>query len=443
MDKLSEFKIEELKEKIKFILTNIQFLEKIKSYIDNILNLYSELNPNSVNMFETLKTSQLDFGNIYLNIAKMGYKDINLVIETNWEDIILNIKNLLEPLNVLFFYNKNLSTKNNIEKRIVSDLYFILYGNHEEIGFLESLNDVNKNKNLSNHELKQLYSSIKSILNYLSKLLNLKTNESFSSNEISIKREIDIIEDFLFYVNMTKENIHKKILINEIKNFFYKIHKKITQAIKNDFIIKEHEMMLREILLAFERNLEINNIKIEDILKLGNIIYSEITHLNSQIKNNEKLIKKLIVSIEKDLEKESKHNNLAHNINKNADSYSWKIQDLLKIIESARDPKTAIKHLKKGPELQLHFSKDDVNDNELKQIEAKIQLEQKKLKDSELEKSVNIQSWFKYGDKDSDKNETKNVNLKKTNFGTSLDKLLKENGIDPALVNNSYNKKKK
>ena len=337
MDKLSEFKIEELKEKIKFILTNIQFLEKIKSYIDNILNLYSELNPNSVNMFETLKTSQLDFGNIYLNIAKMGYKDINLVIETNWEDIILNIKNLLEPLNVLFFYNKNLSTKNTMEKRIVTDLYFILYGNHEEIGFLESLNDVNKNKNNSNHELKQLYSSIKNILNYLSKLLNLKTNESFSSNEISIKREIEIIEDFLFYINMTKENIYKKILINEIKNFFYKIHKKITQAIKNDFIIKEHEMMLREILLAFERNLEINNIKIEDILKLGNIIYSEITHLNSQIKNNEKLIKKLIVSIEKELEKESKNNNLAYNSNdilsgKNSDSYSWKIQDLLKII---------------------------------------------------------------------------------------------------------------
>lgn len=420
--------IDELREKSAQLQVNMELITLITSGTDAITKLCRKLVPNFV-----------------LNDEGMNYS-----FSVNNLDSLDTIKNKIADAFMLFsstfFQNETETIISDAEKQYIRKIYYLMYKTdikNNTFSAFEKEKLIVFNENVF---IKELFNILKLLLSEIDSLKNLQNLETKKLQTSLIlkkrKKALFFIEEIFNDLTAINNTLKEIIIFEAVKNKYKQIKNKIITLIKNSSL-SENETILKAYLRLIEEHFNNNSIHIGTLFYIHDLLSQEKNNIFLKISVQEKKLSNILKYKDKFEQNSTSNYELKESVKK--------LQELTnesnKVFVIAKDPKTAIKHSEMGKELQLYFSRtntDELNVDEL--------LPDKLSNTTEIltPDTSDVKHWFKYGTKETNsgtvKNETKSnevssiSDLKTTSFGTSIKKLLSENGLDMNMIKDLYKK---
>lgn len=420
--------IDELREKSAQLQVNMELITLITSGTDAITKLCRKLVPNFV-----------------LNDEGMNYS-----FSVNNLDSLDTIKNKIADAFMLFsstfFQNETETIISDTEKQYIRKIYYLMYKTdikNNTFSAFEKEKLIIFNENVF---IKELFNILKLLLSEIDSLKNLQNLETKKLQTSLIlkkrKKALFFIEEIFNDLTAINNTLKEIIIFEAVKNKYKPIKNKIITLIKNSSL-SENETILKAYLRLIEEHFNNNSIHIGTLFYIHDLLSQEKNNIFLKISVQEKKLSNILKYKDKFEQNSTSNYELKESVKK--------LQELTneanKVFVIAKDPKTAIKHSEMGKELQLYFSRtntDELNVDEL--------LPDKLSNTTEIltPDTSDVKHWFKYGTKETnsgtENNETKSnevssiSDLKTTSFGTSIKKLLSENGLDMNMIKDLYKK---
>lgn len=422
----TDLMIDESREKSAQLQVNMELITLITASTDAITKLCRKLVPNFV-----------------LNDEGMNYS-----FSVNNLDSLDTIKNKISDAFMLFsstfFQNETENTISEAEKQYIRKIYYLMYKTDIKNNTFSSFEKEKLTIFNENVFIKELFNILKLVLSEIDSLKNLQNLETKKLQTSVIlkkrKKALFFIEEIFNDLTVINNTLKEIIIFEAIKNKYKQIKNKIVTLIKNSSL-SENETILKAYLRLIEEHFNNNSIHIGTLFYIHDLISQEKNNIFLKISAQEKKLSNILKYKDKFEQNSTSHYELKENVKK----LQKLTNEANKVFVIAKDPKTAIKHSEIGKELQLYFSR--TNEDELN-IEELLPDKLSNTTEILTPDTSDVKHWFKYGNKETNSgtkepksNDVTSISdLKTTSFGTSIKKLLSENGLDMNMIKDLYKK---
>lgn len=421
--------IDDLGEKAALLQVNMELITLITNTTNDIKKLCYKLVPNFV----------------------MNDENLNYSLRIKNFDNLDNIKNKIADSFMLFsdtfFEDSKPSVILESEQQYIRKIYYLMYKKDLKNGTLitfEKEKLVIFNNDILIKELFNFLNLVLSELNALKNLQNIELEKCKTSIILKKrKKELFFLEEIFNDLLDINNSLKEVIIFDSIKTKYKKIKNKILILIKNTSL-KENQTIIKAYLSLIEEHLNSDSVHIGSLFYIHELFSQEKDNILFEISVYEKKLQSLVQYRDKFKMNSTTKYILKDNVQRLQDSTN----EANKVFIMARDPRTAIKHSEIGKDLQLYFAK--TSDDELN-FEKTEEIKPQNTTEILTPDKNEANHWFKYGGDapkvivsektEPSKNEPSSIaDLKTTSFGTSIKKLLSDNGLDMNMIKDLYKK---